>query len=46
MGADLFLLVIEFLPLGTEKLADLAKPSIWVLGLDPLAPVLGEEHVG
>ena len=41
----LFLLIIKLFPLGTQQLAYLPKASIRVLCLDPLPPVLGEEHV-
>jgi len=43
---DLFLFVWHFFPFCTEQLADFAEASVGILGLDSLAPVLAEEHVG
>jgi len=41
----LFLLVVELFPLGTEQFAYFTEARIGILCLDPLAPVLTEEHV-
>lgn len=41
----LLLLIAKLLPPRTEQLADLTEPSVGVLCLDALAPVLAEEHV-
>jgi len=41
----LLLILVKLLPLGSQQLAHLTKARIGVLGLDPLPPVLGEEHI-
>lgn len=41
----LLLILIKLLPLGSQQLAHLTKARVGVLGLDPLPPVLGEEHI-